>query len=149
MDKSYLERRRDLKLGIKQSTDPGAAKTQASPADLRKSDGTPAKQPGPPKSAKKGLAGKNRSNIKTANKKRQKQNRAYTKVKKKFLVENPTCQAQLEGCTGQATDLHHIGGRTGENLLKVEGFAALCRTCHDIIHKKMSAQQAKKIGMKK
>jgi hypothetical protein len=144
---SYLEYRRKLKLGIK--TDPPEPGNKANSAPKPKSGGMPPKKPDGGKGLKKGVPGKNRSRIKTANKKRQKQNRAYTKVKRKFLEENPTCQAKLEGCTGQATDLHHIGGRTGENLVKVEDFAALCRNCHDIIHKKMSAKEAKKLGLKK
>lgn len=142
---NYLEYRRALKNG----TVPQAAGKRPNSPQKEKAGERPAKEPDPPKRAEKGLSGKYKARIKTATKKRQKQNRAYTKVKKKFLTDNPTCQANLEGCTHVATDLHHIGGRTGENLLKVEDFAALCRNCHDIIHKKMSAKQAKKLGLKK
>jgi hypothetical protein len=146
---TYLQKRLALKNGQIQSTDsPRAVKSE----DPAPGGGKEAKKGKPrlaPPTTPKGLPGKYKKKIKSANKKRAKQNRAYTKVKKKFLVDHPHCQAQLEGCTGQSTDLHHIGGRTGDNLLKVDDFAALCRNCHDIIHKKISAQQAKKIGMKK
>jgi hypothetical protein len=147
---TYLQRRLALKNGQIQSTDaPKVAKSEDKPSGGKKAAKEPDSAKSPPKPSKPaGKPGKYKR-MKTATKKRARQNSKYTKVKKKFLQQNPTCQAQLEGCTGVATDLHHIGGRTGENLLKVEDFAALCRNCHDIIHKKMSAEQAKKIGMKK
>jgi predicted HNH restriction endonuclease len=135
----YLKYRQQLKLGIKPA--PQAEGKAGKETDGEKGGGKDKAG----KVAKKG----GKAKIKTATKKRAKQNRAYTKVKKKFLVDHPTCMAQLDGCTGQSTDLHHIGGRTGENLLKVEDFAALCRNCHNIIHRKMSADQAKKLGLKK
>jgi 5-methylcytosine-specific restriction endonuclease McrA len=152
-EKSYLQRRLEMKLGIKTSTDASASAKGAKIDDPGKKVQTNAKAPTARKTPAKpskpaGKPGKYKR-MKTATKKRARQNLKYTKVKKKFLQDHPTCMAQLEGCTGVATDLHHIGGRTGENLLKVEDFAALCRNCHDIIHKKMSAEQAKKIGMKK
>jgi hypothetical protein len=146
---TYLQRRLAMKNGLLKSTDgkKGSSDDQGTPhsADQPKSGPTPAKGGKPGKSPKKAAPKKMRK----VAKKRARQNSKYTKVKKKFLVQNPTCQAGLEGCTGVSTDLHHIGGRTGENLLKVEDFSALCRNCHNIIDRQMSAERAKEIGMKK
>ena len=133
-DIPYWQKRRDQKNG-----------QAPSGGDLPKKDESPAKGTKPGKSPKKPFP----KRIKAATKKRAKQNRAYTPLKKKFLIANPTCQANLDGCTIKSTDLHHIGGRKGKDLLKVEDFAALCRNCHDLIHNKLSAEKAKLIGMKK
>src|ERR1700683_5597431 len=122
-EKSYLQRRLEMKLGIKTSTDASASARASNPVDLPSGGPKRTKQAkvsqgakNTPKGKPAGKPGKYRK-MKTATKKRARQNSKYTKVKKKFLQDNATCQAQLEGCTGVSTDLHHIGGRTGENLL--------------------------------
>jgi ribosome-binding protein aMBF1 (putative translation factor) len=44
--------------------------------------------------------------------KRQKQEREYSKKRKKFLEENPLCQIPVPGiCTHKATEIHHVDGR--------------------------------------
>lgn len=148
MNNSYLEYRRALKLG---NGSPGSAK-QAKSADLAADEEKDAETPGPAKSPEKAQksikkSGAKKKGMRKVSKKRAKENRAYTPVKKKFLTENPFCQAQLEGCTGKATDLHHAAGRTGKQLLNVTDFVALCRSCHD----KMEADDkaARATGLKK
>ena len=42
--------------------------------------------------------------IKQRSAKRAKQEREYTKLRNEYLAANPTCQGQLTGCTGVATD---------------------------------------------
>lgn len=70
--------------------------------------------------------------IRPFSKKRQKLNREYSTLRKRFLEERPLCEAKLEGCTGVATDVHHVEGR-GNNLLNVEKMKAVCRNCHRLI----------------
>lgn len=54
---------------------------------------------------------------------------AYTKLRRKFMEENPMCQAALPCCTGASTDVHHKQGR-GKNHLKVSTWLSVCRQCH-------------------
>jgi hypothetical protein len=130
-EKSYLERRRDLKNGVKTNTDPGSggkpAKAEENPAlDLEPQERT-ARAPKSP--GKKSASNKDRKKIKPASKKRAKQNRQYTPVKRKFLIDHPICQ--VEGCEAPSTDIHHKAGRSGKQLLKVDDFLAVCRPHHN------------------
>ena len=69
--------------------------------------------------------------IKRNSDKRAKQNRLYIKLNHKFLVENPYCQIKVNGCTINATQVHHKKGRIGELLTNVKWFCATCDNCHD------------------
>lgn len=55
----------------------------------------------------------------------------YRIVRDKYMAEHTECEAKLEGCTHNSTDLHHKHSRIGENLFK--HFLALCRVCHSKI----------------
>lgn len=59
--------------------------------------------------------------------------RTYSALRKHFLEQHPNCQAKLDGCTGQATDIHHSKGRIGIDLLNIGTFIALCRNCHNYL----------------
>lgn len=107
--------------------------------NLESKEKAPEKDRAPKKAPKKPIA--------KVSKKRAKENRQYTPIKKKFLTDNPICQAQLESCTGTTTDLHHAAGRTGKQLLKVDDFIAVCRSCHDKIEAEDKA--ARETGLKK
>jgi predicted metal-binding protein len=75
--------------------------------------------------------------------KREKQETEYEAKKKKFLKDNPYCQAKLVGCLGKAKDLHHRAGRTGDNYTNEKTFLAVCRSCHDQVHTVLSAKEAR------
>lgn len=75
--------------------------------------------------------------------KRQKDNRVYSKRRKLFLDEAP-CAANLEGCTGEATQVHHKAGRTGDNFLNVATWLPVCDNCH--IKIELSPVMAKERG---
>jgi hypothetical protein len=68
----------------------------------------------------------------------------YSKLRTAYLVVNPSCKARLQGCTGQATDVHHKAGR-GENHLKIATWLAVCRTCHTWIE--LHPKEAKELGL--
>lgn len=71
-----------------------------------------------------------RKRIARFSKKRAKQERSYTVLRKEFLEAHPECEAKLKMCRGEATDVHHMAGRVGENLLDTDSWIALCRPCH-------------------
>lgn len=86
-----------------------------------------------------------RKPIPRTSKKRQKQIRLYSKERKKFLTEGDKCEAGLPGCTILATDVHHMKGRVGSNLLNRETWLKVCRSCH--IKIEQSPLMAKKLGL--
>jgi hypothetical protein len=133
---TYLDYRRALKLGQKPSESAKGGKSPEKPENGEE-------EAKPVKPAKKTYP----KRIANTSKKRAKQNRKYTPIKKKFLADNPTCQARLDGCTGQSTDLHHAAGRSGKQLLKVDDFIALCRNCHDKME--ILDKEARAAGLKK
>ena len=49
-------------------------------------------------------------------------------------ISNPYCQARLDGCTANSTDVHHMKGR-GVFYLDKATWLSVCRTCHDWIEK--------------
>lgn len=71
-----------------------------------------------------------RKPIRKYSRKRQKDNRSYSTLRKEFLSEHPICEAGLKMCRGEATDIHHMAGRVGEDLLNTDNFLAVCRPCH-------------------
>jgi hypothetical protein len=83
--------------------------------------------------------------IKKVSDKQKKINAAYTILRKQFLKNHPNCQAQLEGCTYQATDCHHSKGRTGSNMLDETTYIALCHNCH--VKVELSPTMAKLLGL--
>jgi hypothetical protein len=74
-----------------------------------------------------------RKPIRKVSRKRQRENKKYSTLRKQFLSDNPECVAELEGCTGVATEVHHSVGRVGENLLNVGTWKSVCRNCHRTI----------------
>jgi hypothetical protein len=67
--------------------------------------------------------------------KRQKENKKYTALRKKFLEDHPVCEARLEGCTVEANQVHHKKGRIGGDFLDVKDFLAVCYSCHSVIER--------------
>jgi hypothetical protein len=57
---------------------------------------------------------------------------AYSKLRRKFMEENPMCEAALHCCNGGATDVHHKKGR-GQYYLAVSTWLSVCRPCHNYI----------------
>lgn len=80
-------------------------------------------------------------------KKRAKQYRDYSKVRKEFLLENPYCQARIPGCTIEATDVHHKKGKIEGLLTDTNNFVAICRSCHSWVEEHPA--KAKEMGLSK
>jgi len=68
----------------------------------------------------------------------------YTKKRIAFLAMYPYCQARLQGCTAQASDVHHKAGR-GEHHNNISTWLAVCRNCHCWIEE--NPQDAKDLGL--
>lgn len=77
--------------------------------------------------------------------KREKQNREYSKRRKKKLEENPVCQMQFDCCTYWATEVHHPEGRIEEKLLDLDECITGCRNCH--VHAETHPEEAKEKGI--
>lgn len=63
----------------------------------------------------------------------------YGIERKAFLAERPRCEV----CnTAPARDVHHAHGRTGSAYLDRSTWFAVCRPCHDWIHRNPSTARA-------
>jgi hypothetical protein len=67
----------------------------------------------------------------------------YSKKRVAFLALHPICQAKLQGCTKDSTDIHHKEGR-GEEHNNLSTWLAVCRSCHTWIE--MHPVEAKEMG---
>lgn len=74
----------------------------------------------------------------------------YSVSRQQFLVKNPFCQARLEGCTINATDVHHCfsGSNREKYFLNMTTWKAVCRSCHNFIHDHLSMEEAIDLGLK-
>ena len=72
---------------------------------------------------------KKRKRIAFRSKKRAAQEREYTKLKNKYLEDNPKCEV----CNKLATEIHHKRGRVGDLLTDVGHFLAVDSRCHQSI----------------
>ena len=65
------------------------------------------------------------------NEKRAVVNKVYEKARKLYLSTHFVCEAHLENCTKEATEIHHQAGKASEELLvNPDYFLAVCRRCH-------------------
>lgn len=72
----------------------------------------------------------------------------YSKLRKLYLESHPFCEAKLPGiCTAEATDIHHMSGKIGDDYLDVNNFIALCRACHVWVEN--NPTEAKELGFSK
>jgi hypothetical protein len=71
-----------------------------------------------------------RKSVSKVSSKRQKQLATYSKERIHFLDHHHVCQANLVGCTGFATEVHHQQGKENELLLEQDKWLAICRPCH-------------------
>lgn len=65
-------------------------------------------------------------------KKMKAKDRAYTVIRKSYLLKHPVCNAGLPGCTVETTEVHHKKGR-GKYHLDVDTWLPVCRSCHQWI----------------
>lgn len=83
-----------------------------------------------------------RSHLNPVSKKRRKEMKTYSSLRKIYLKNHPMCGC----CQGEpATDIHHTIGRFKERLNAVEFWIGLCRTCHDHAHR--NPEWARNVGL--
>lgn len=90
---------------------------------------------------------KQRTPVKKISDKRKKEMSVYDKRRLAFLALNKWCQANLPGCTGISSDVHHMEGRIGDNYLNISKWKALCRNCHKFVEE--NPEKAKELGLSK
>jgi 5-methylcytosine-specific restriction endonuclease McrA len=78
--------------------------------------------------------------MRKVSKKRAKQLRHYSTVRREYLRQNPTCAL----CGVEATEVHHKRGRVGVDLINKDYFLAVCRECHQLIE--LNPTWARKLG---
>ena len=78
--------------------------------------------------------------------KRAKKDAEYSKLRQRYLTENPMCMIKVSGCTHGATDVHHkYNGVNRDAFYLVQStWLAACRNCHDWVH--MNSKDARELG---
>ena len=68
--------------------------------------------------------------------KKAKKDQEYLKLRERYLTQNPLCMIKVNGCTHNATDIHHTyaGSNRDAFYLVQSTFLATCRSCHLWIH---------------
>jgi cytochrome c553 len=76
------------------------------------------------------------SNIPRVSAKRAKKDAEYSKLRQRYLTENPLCMVNVNGCMHNATDIHHTfaGSNRDAFYLVQSTWLGVCRSCHDWIH---------------
>lgn len=79
-----------------------------------------------------------------------KQDGEYSLLRKSYLNDHPMCEAGLQGCQGQASDIHHTfwGSDRSKYYLDITTWKSVCRHCHEVIHDKLSSDEAIQLGLK-
>lgn len=96
------------------------------------------------------LKKKDGKRVKRVSTKRAKQLAEYHKLRGVFLQTHPNCKACLPlnmDRPARASDIHHVAGRIGAKLLDESDWLAVCRPCHDFIHR--NPLLARKLGLLK
>ena len=73
-----------------------------------------------------------RTPIRRVSKKMEKRLREYRKLKKTVLQHNIFCE--FPDCHKRAFQVHHVNGRSGDNLCNTATWMLLCLEHHDWIH---------------
>ena len=78
--------------------------------------------------------------------KRKKKDAEYSKLRQRYLTENPLCMIKVKGCTHFATDVHHTfnGANRDAFYLVQSTWMSLCRNCHDWVH--LHSKEAREMG---
>ena len=84
---------------------------------------------------------KRRQRIKPVSEKRQRQLDEYKLVRIEYLTAHKKCE--VKDCNNDATDIHHMRGRSGDRLNDTDEFLAICRECHGYIEEHPAWAKAK------
>jgi hypothetical protein len=76
---------------------------------------------------------KRKRRIKPLSEKRKTALAEYTAKRIVFLAENPYCGIGVDGCEKRASEVHHLRGRVGADLLDESMWKGACRPCHQYV----------------
>ncbi len=78
--------------------------------------------------------------------KRKKKDAEYSKLRERFLTENPLCMVKVNGCGHGATDVHHkFSGSDRDTYYLVQStWLAVCRNCHNWVH--LNPKESRALG---
>lgn len=78
--------------------------------------------------------------------KRAKKDAEYSKLRERYLTENPLCMIKGPNCSHYATDVHHIKSGSDRDVyyLVQSTWMASCRACHQWIH--LNPEKARILG---
>ena len=93
---------------------------------------------------------KSTTKIAPISKKKKEEIDEYTKLRKLFMIAHPFCEAKLQGCIGEASDVHHLysGKDRSKYFLKMTSWKAVCRNCHHQIHDVLSTEELLELGLR-
>lgn len=76
------------------------------------------------------------SGIPRVSAKRAKKDAEYSKLRQRYLTENPLCMVRVSECMYNATDIHHTfaGSNRDAFYLVQSTWIPVCRVCHNHIH---------------
>lgn len=73
-----------------------------------------------------------RTTLRRVSKKMEKRLRDYRQLKKQVLSQSSFCE--MPDCGKRGFQIHHVHGRSGENLCNTATWMILCTSCHAWIH---------------
>lgn len=106
----------------------------------------------PPTASKRTALVKTQKPIPKRSDRRKKLDTAYSILRKIHLETHKFCELQCSSdCTKIGTDIHHLfwAGDREEHMNDFAEILVGCRNCHNFVHTKMSAEEARKKGFKK
>lgn len=82
--------------------------------------------------------------------KRKELNKEYSMLRPQYLLDHPECEVKLIGCGLTSIEIHHTysGSNKVKHLNDVSTWKATCGHCHKILHDKLSAKEARELGLK-
>ena len=86
------------------------------------------------------------SEIPRVSAKRAKKDAEYSKLRQRYLTENPLCMIKVKGCTHFSTDVHHTfnGANRDAFYLVQSTWMSVCRNCHQYVH--LNSKEAREMG---
>jgi len=78
--------------------------------------------------------------------KRKEKLKAYTPLRKQYLLDHPNCEIKLIGCTGKATQIHHCS-TSDLDFLNTKTWKAADDWCHGQVERVLSADVRRAKGL--
>lgn len=82
---------------------------------------------------KRGKPPKRKTKLKARSDKTAARDELYKERREIYLAANRRCVAAWDGCTREATDVHHAAGRWPSVFFDEGLWRALCRNCHTAV----------------